>query len=552
VIRAALLVACALAPLASAQREEDDLLPATVDALLALPLAPSTAGVPSSPPTANVFVKAPAGTVRALADAGDVTGDGAADLAVGFGPGGPAAVQLRDGRSGALLWSATPDGGSVRSLRGLSARDGRLALGLTSLHARVELRSAADGALLWFRDLLDGSGPPRNVLAVELVDDLSGDGVADVLCAGGLGLQVALLLSGADGTTLWEHDAGGPVADVRPIADVSGDGVPDAVIAGGVESPFARALSGADGRPLWSIPLAAPATVLLPLPDVDDDGRQDVAVGLFHAPGPCLVAHSGATGELVWEASAIVDDVTSLATAGDSDGDGLPDIAVGSLDNATSLVQSVIGLVLWRLETSEANAGCILSVANPGDLDGNGADDVLAVSLDEHAYLFDGKLGFALFAQPVRARGVACTALADGNGDGRSELAVGGERSLRVLDGSGGIVQGPHLELHTFGDGLPSSLLIAYAYPGKMLWLFGSLGPPGAISVPGYGGTFVPDLATLVVLGASVAPAAGANGYNLPPLTRDLLGLEVLLQGVTVFAPGDGLIGLPVSWIVGG
>jgi len=545
----ALALACALPGVPAAA--QDDLVPAAIEAQLALAPDPFPGGGPQVPDSLVLAALQPGGTVRAAADLGDASGDGAADLVFGLGPGATRAVVAVDGRDGAPLWSTPAGGRSVRGRRALSARDGRLALGLCGPGGRVELRDAATGALLWARDLAPGA-PVANVLAVEQLDDRDGDGLAEVLCTGGAGLASLALLSGADGATLWALATPGPCADARVGPDLSGDGTPDVLAVGGQATPFALALSGADGAPLWSAALPAPGSVALPHVDVDGDGTPDLLAGLFGAPGPCLLALSGADGALLWAAPDIDQGVTGLVAVSDVDGDGLADACVASLENAMNCIGAAQGALLWRSETPITNGGSLLDLAAIGDGDGNGYVDVLASSLDRRAYVFDGRIGVYLLAHELRARAVVAATLADGNGDGRPELVAGGEDALDACDGAGGILAGPVTRVFPAPGLAYETLLKVYAYPTSNAWLLASVGPPGALQLPGFAGTLSINLAQFAVLFTSKVPGAGVLGTLLPPQPREVEGLAVQLQAVTTWTPGHGQVGPAVTWVIGG
>lgn len=546
-MKPALLLAALLAPGAAAGA--DDVVPLAIEALLALPPDPFLI---HSPPAMGCTVLASlesAATIRALCDLSDVTGDGAADLCMGWGPGAARPLQALDARLGTSLWSAGPADASVRSLRGLSARDGRLAAALCGPVARVELRLSASGALLWARDLSAGQAP-ANILAVGLVDDLSGDGVADVLCAGGAGVEAALLLSGADGTTLWSHAAGSSVADVSPVADLTGDGVPDVLAVGGLAAPFARLLSGADGTSLWSVALPGPGSCVLAGPDISGDGLPDVLAGYFASPAPCLRALSGADGAPLWTADDVLHGVTMLAPISDVDGDGLHDTAIGSLDNAMACVRSADGLLQWRYEAADIGSGALPAAVPVGDTDGNGYIDVLSASFDQRLYVFDGRIGSPLMLQDLRARGVTAVALG-GGGDSHPELAGGGAGRLSVLDGGGGIISGPVVDPKLPGKLQAETLITVWAYPTSTTWALASLAPPWSLSFPGFSGVLEIDLSAFEVAFVGKVPGAETLTFQIQPLPRELEGLLLRMQAVTVLTPGHGLIGPAKTWVIG-
>jgi len=521
----------------------DDLVPAAIDALIEQPEDPIFFGLPDLADGNPIFAKAPVGSSRCIVDLGDVTGDGAGDLAVGYAPGGPGhALVVRNGATGDVLWEMTPDGGGFRSLTGLSARDGRLALGVSSVHARVASRDGETGAAHWTRDLRPSGGAnPINVLFVRFVEDLGDDPLPDLLVGTGQGLDTLYLLSGADGTTIWSVPLGDTVYAACLGPDLDGDTVADVYATGGDDLPYATALSGADGGPIWSVPLPGPGSALIPLQDVGGDATPDLAVGVFAEPAACAYALDGSDGSQIWAADSLTRNVTSFTPLGDIEGDGLDDFAVGSFDNAASGVGAGNGWLLWRREVSTNNTGAVLSVAAAGDLDGNGFVDVYGASMDHLAYLFDGAKGFLLMTHDTRKRGIAVAAISDGDGDGRAEFAIAGQGSLMLLAGDSGIAGGPIVYIKPTGGPLAEMTVNVYAYPGKLLFLLGSLGQ-GSVPLPGFGGTFGLDPAAFAAIHIGTAPAAGESGYLIGPFPREMLGVPMYFQAATVFEPGNGLL----------
>jgi len=528
----ALLLVCCCAPGALA----DDLVPSAIEAALAAPDDPLAFGLPELLGGSTLHVTALVGTPRSMVDLGDIDGDGLSDYATGLGPDEPGdTLVAREGGEGAVLWALRPAGGAFRSLRGLALGTPGLALGVSSDLGRVELRTPTDGALLWERDLAAAAGAePANISSVAWAGDLSGDGVDDLLVAGGGGLHAAWALSGADGSTLWMHAAGDVVYDAL-ILPADGGGVGDVLIVGGETTPFARRLTGADGQQLWEHALDGPGTVGLAVDDIDGDGTPDVAVGQWAEPASCVLALDGAAGTRIWAASDMRRNVTSLALMHDMLELGLRDIAVGSFDNAISALLSFNGGTNWRREASVFNGGSMFSVAVTDDLDGNGSPDVLSSCLDHRVYLHGGTIGQFMGAYETGRKMSVVATLGDRDGDGRSETLIGGAGLGGVLNGDLGLASGPLLEVEP-----PQALhdpiqVIIWSYPSTKVFLWASLGS-GQASISGVVGSFGLDPLNLSLVFAGPTPGAGNVSLNLPAFARDAIGLDIFVQAASVYS----------------
>lgn len=506
----------------------DDRVPETIDALLAQPGDALVFNVPAPPPADVLADPDVRGTVRALLALDDLDGDGIGEIAHALDLAAPGRrLVVRDGADGALRWAAPVPGGA-RSARALAHDGARLAVGLCATRDQVQVRAAASGALLWARTLLDG---PLNVHDVSFAGDLDGDGTGDLLVATGAGLDLVLALCGADGSTLWTHAPGDVAYQVEPAAL---DGGASVLVVGGDDQStgYVQRLDAATGVPLWTRATGALGATLreYALPD----GQALVAVGLWAAPAPTVRAFAASDGADAWTTNFVTTDVTELVPIGDVGGDPGVDLAAAGFDNAISAIDGAAGYQWWRREGSPVNGGAMLWARPLGDVNGNGFVDLAVASVDYHAYVMDGDLGKYLTVHDLRARSLVVDVLGAPHGP---RVAVGAEDALVVLDGHSGLAEGPVVTIAEPGILAAPTSVIVGAFPGEPLLVYAALATGRArIGVPGV--TLGLDPLSLGLLSAGVQSGTGTTTAFLGPFTRDVLGVEVFVQAVTLYGNG--------------
>lgn len=156
-------------------------------------------------------------------------------------------------------------------------------------YGRVYLYSGADGSILWTRE---GAGGDWLGAGVGFIEDVSNDGVADVVAAANRG-NVAYVFSGVDGSTIYtltptvsSSTYGQFFAD--SAGDVNNDGIPDIYIGdyaavGGRGRTYLY--SGADGSWLYTIE-GAPGDGIgggRGIGDVNGDNHDDLIIAAYSA-----------------------------------------------------------------------------------------------------------------------------------------------------------------------------------------------------------------------------------------------------------------------------
>lgn len=292
----------------------------------------------------------------AVESAGDLNLDGIPDLVIGHPALGGGAVYLVSGADGNVLLTMTAPsaqtefGISVSAFSDITADGvGEILVGIPSITlfgpGRVELRNGVTGAVLYSANSpLEVANPTLTntnwfgANICRLNDDADGDGFEDFVASDVIAGHV--ICSGATGQAIaWSADTA-PQGGVRRLrglgADIDGDGVYDFLAACSSCAGAGELRSGATGALIRSHAggangLGSSATAL---GDLDGDGVPDYAFGsfAFDASEGARV-FSGATGNLLWTIEAEPGEIGGAVTLdgpADVNGDGYSDVVLAS------------------------------------------------------------------------------------------------------------------------------------------------------------------------------------------------------------------------------
>lgn len=319
----------------------------------------------------------------------DINGDSIEDVVVGTENDTLYCFHGNASGDGVVLWRLT--GPSIYSDRGMIVFDDINADGHPDLIIGTEggyvdpydrsvvAVSSLDGSVLWTFDTRQwGNG--GWVYEVAPYEDMTGDGISEVLAGAGGDAERALLLNGATGQLIESHwflDAA--VLGIRSIGDVNGDNVPDIACA------------------------------------VADENASVMQFYMLDGSNMNNVLWSYQTGEANW----------TVTTIGDIDGDNIPDVIAGGSRNLYQgqvlALSGVNGSLIWN----HPESGIIQHVRVIGDVNGSGYDDLVFSGVPSNFVCLEGQTGNPIWTKASGQQVQAINPVPDHDGDGIEEVAGG-------------------------------------------------------------------------------------------------------------------------------
>lgn len=281
----------------------------------------------------------------------------------------------------------------ANDLNGDGFNDVVLAIGGGNEH--VYVLNGKTGQILWqFGD--DNNWDLGDFEAIDVQRDFNGDGGADVLAIAdgnqqGTGYKKAFLFNGRDGTIIWEHPIPGPNPSfgktIISIDDLNGDNHPDVVIAYGNNGTTDLAVRALNG---------INGQTLWTRPMMSYEPKELLELPLPNGNSDIIAAEyfnrihrlNGSDGSIIWTYPlGTTAGVIQIALINDINNDQIPDVLIASFaNNGLNCLSGANGAQLWSWQMDYQ-----FGVATIPDINDDGSEDVLAAARYGNFYCISGK-----------------------------------------------------------------------------------------------------------------------------------------------------------------
>jgi hypothetical protein len=315
------------------------------------------------------------------------------------------------------------------------------------------------GVILWEHEI--SAGDVYSQKGIDIIEDVDGDGVEDVVVGATGGARLIRCISGDDGTTIWTHDtheygSGGWVYQVDCSYDYDGDGVTDVLATCGDDSSDTGpkrvyCLDGEDGLSIWERPLGGPGFSVIGVEDFTGDGQPDVLSGSsneLESEG-YIRGINGDTGAQVWSKTTTGSSVWALEQINDITSDGVKDVIGGDFHGNIYGLDATDGAVEYSISIGTV---IITRFAKLNDVNGNGHPEIVPAHSTTHTTMaIDGEDGSAIWTKSVADQPWNAAQIDDISGDGINDVLIGtlyNSNYCYFLDGT----DGSELESLSYGE----------------------------------------------------------------------------------------------------
>jgi len=422
--------------------------------------------------------------VEGLKPINDVTGDGISDVIVCTENGWNMCVDGAGSGSSYPIWTFNThidnnNSGSIgtngeygvqdavqiaNDLNGDGFNDVVLALGGGNEH--VYALNGINGEIIWkFGDEINYD--LGNFQAVDVQRDFNGDNVEDVLAIAdgnntGTGYKRAFLFNGTNGNIIWEHYYPGPNPawgkTIISVDDFTGDNIPEAIIAYGNDATsINKSVRALNG---------SNGQEIWTTDMIQYNPKELLALPLPGGGTDIIAAEyfnrihrlNGVNGNVEWTYQLGASaGVIQIGLIEDIDNDQIPDVLVASFaGNGFNCLSGGSGTQLWSYQMEYQ-----FGVASLPDIDDDGFEDVVVGCQDQLLYCINGKGGSLIFRNQFSDRVYAVNVMPSIDGNDSYEV-LAGTRDSKVICLSGGADTVTNVEKY---QEIPTEYLIYQNYP---------------------------------------------------------------------------------------
>lgn len=283
--------------------------------------------------------------------------------------------------------------------------------------------------------------------ALQIMDDLNGDGIKEVVVGCGGGNEEVYVLSGGTGRIIWEYagpntNYDGDIMGVRVDRDFNADGRKDVLISASGEGSTnpgrhsAICLNAVNGQVLWTNIINSEFTYDVVSTTVGG------AIAFTNNGGPYGIVGFNGSGNTIWNypIPGSLNAVWSMKEVADINGDGNTDInGLYGFNGTVVALSGSTGAQVWTVNMGTSNNGTVELL---DDLDLNGFKDITC-SGPQTAFRVDSKTGSQMWVQSFGASYIRDAGmLGDISGDTIAEVLYSTQAPGRVyvLNGKTGTV----------------------------------------------------------------------------------------------------------------
>jgi hypothetical protein len=302
--------------------------------------------------------------------------------------------------------------------------------------------------------------------AVDVQRDFNGDNVEDVLAIAdgndlGTGYKRAFLFDGTNGNIIWQHFYPGPNLSfgktIISVDDFTGDNIPEAVIAYGNNGSTDLSVRELNG---------SNGQTIWTTDMIEYEPKELLALPLPGGGTDIIAAEyynrihrlNGTNGNIVWsEPLGISAGMIQIALIDDINNDQIPDVLIASFaGNGFNCISGATGVELWSWPMAYQ-----FGVAAIPDIDDDGFEDIVVGCQDQFLYCISGKGDSLIFTNQFTDRVYAVNVMPSIDGNYSYE-ALAGTRDSKVACLSGGNDFASNTEIT---QGMPTDYSLSQNYP---------------------------------------------------------------------------------------